>query len=593
MWLTAAATRRLRQLTAVGAEPVLGAYGWVDSLSPSDDPTPPTRAGLLHAPSYSQALTAAVLRDHVVHDDTDTRWQMTLSSTTVRAAAELADQVRTGIPLGEVLGREIERRFPEPNHVLELRKQFPARPEWEGRRVCDGQAVLDAAALPAGLSSASLDDLRAALDAYADLLVTDAVHDVVAGRPDAAAEALEAAAGLGAPPELRLLRTPREGGTVRTDVVFVIRYDDAWEGTGTHPVDVADPAFARFLRAEVGAAKTVTWTTAAGSVSLRDLGLKVVDLLVTPSSVISAMVRERIGSGTKGTGPAAVKTVARLASMLGQPYAANPGAADVLRARLGRLRTMAGDLSATIATATPDALRTWGLDEDPAAAAVTLQARLDRVGAVATDAAANADTLAERIRVLVPTQQSLPLVCPGDPPVTVAGDGWLDDWLPVTAAVRPALAKVEAATLQTSKTWRAAGSDPEPWRAPTPTVDGVSGDLATTVAIGPAVGKAKGRGIVRLDSWAETVPAPRHTTWTAFGYDAPRARAPQAVLLVVPSVMDNGVDVGEARSAVLTARDMARARSVSATPDRLSIGLPTGVVEAVGSTACTLTREAL
>lgn len=54
-----------------------------------------------------------------------------------------------------------------------------------------------------------------------------------------------------------------------------------------------------------------------------------------------------------------------------------------------------------------------------------------------------------------------------------------------------------------------------------------------------------------------------------------------------------GVDVTEARRTVLIARDMAHARSVSATPDQLSIGLPTGVVEAVGTTACTLTREAL
>ncbi len=593
VWLTAAATRRLRQLTAVGAEPILGAYGWVDSLSPSDDPTPPTRAGLVHAPSYSQALTAAVLRDHVVHDDTDTRWQMTLSSTTVRAAAELADQVRTGLPLGEVLGREIERRFPEPNHVLELRKKFPARPEWAGRRVCDGQAVLDAASLPAGLSPASLDDLRAALDAYADLLVTDAVHDVVSGRADAAAEALEAAAGLGAPPELRLLRTPREGGTVRTDVSFVIRYDDAWESTGTHPVEVADPAFARFLRAEVGGAKTLTWASPAGAVSLRDVGLKVVDLLVMPPSAVTALVQARIGGDAKGTGPAALKTVARLASMLGQPYAHAPNAADILRARLGRLRTMADDLGDSIATATPADLRQWGLDEDPAAAAITLQARLDRIGAAATDAAADADTLAERIRILVATQQSLPLVCPDDPPTTTADQGWLDDWLPVTAAVRPALAKVEAALLQTANTWRAAGSDSEPWTAPEPTADGISGDLVTRVAIGPAVGKAKGRGVVRLDAWGETVPAPRHTTWTAFGYDAPRARAPQAVLLVVPSNLSSGVDVDEARRSVLTARDMARARSVSATPDRLSIGLPTAVVEAAGSSACTLTREAL
>ncbi len=598
VWLTAAATRRLRQLTSVGAEPILGAYGWVDSLAPSDDPTPPTRAGLVHAPSYTQALTAAVLRDHVVHDDTDPRWQMTLSSTTVRAAAELADQVRTGIPLGEALGREIERRFPEPNHVLELRNQFRARPEWAGRRVCDGQQVLDAATLPAWLPADDLDDLRAALDAYADLLVTDAVHDVVAGRPDAAAEALEAAAGLGAPPELRLLRTPREGGTVRTDVAFVIRYDDAWETTGTHPVEVADPAFARFLRAEVGAAKNVTWTTADDAVSLRDLGLKVVDLLVTPSSVVTAMVRERIGGGAKGSGPVALRTVARLASMLGQPYALNPGAADVLRARLGRLRTMAGDLGAAITTATPQGLRRWGLDEDPAAAAVTLQARLDRVGAENTDASVDADTLADRIRVLVPTQLSLPLVCPDEAPgvstgSTADGNRWLDDWLPVTAAVRPALAKVEAALLRTSRTWRAAGSDSRPWRAPEPTPDGISGDMVATVAIGPAAGRADGRGIVRLDSWGETVPAARHTTWSAFGYDAPRARAPQAVLLVVPSFLSGGVDVAETRRAVLTARDMVRARSVSATPDRLSVGIPTGVVEAVGSAACTLSEVPL
>jgi len=29
--------------------------------------------------------------------------------------------------------------------VLELRRRFPARPEWAGRRVCDGQQVLDTA----------------------------------------------------------------------------------------------------------------------------------------------------------------------------------------------------------------------------------------------------------------------------------------------------------------------------------------------------------------------------------------------------------------------------------------------------------------
>ena len=74
-----------------------------------------------------------------------------------------------------------------------------------------------------GLPTRTLEDLLDALDAYADLLVADALHAVVEGRPDAAAESLEASAGLAAPPELRLLRTQREGGTLSTDVAFVIR----------------------------------------------------------------------------------------------------------------------------------------------------------------------------------------------------------------------------------------------------------------------------------------------------------------------------------------------------------------------------------
>ncbi len=49
-WLTALATRRLRRLDAHDVPRRIGAYGWVDDLDPSTDPTPPTRAGFLHAP---------------------------------------------------------------------------------------------------------------------------------------------------------------------------------------------------------------------------------------------------------------------------------------------------------------------------------------------------------------------------------------------------------------------------------------------------------------------------------------------------------------------------------------------------------------
>src|SRR5208283_4247100 len=108
-----------------------------------------------------------------------------------------------------------------PALVLLLRRHYPMRPEHAGRRVCDGEAVLrDALSEPpllpstlAGLAAA-IRPLQDAVDAYGDLLVADAVHDLVAGRGELAAEALEAAAGLARPPDLRVLRTDRAGRTV-------------------------------------------------------------------------------------------------------------------------------------------------------------------------------------------------------------------------------------------------------------------------------------------------------------------------------------------------------------------------------------------
>ena len=97
-------------------------------------------------------------------------------------AVGLAEQVKAGVHIAEALGREIERRVGEPGLVLALRTAFPARPEWSGRRVCDGQQVLDAAVLLPGIDRRAFDDLRVALDTYADLLVTDALHDIVEGQ---------------------------------------------------------------------------------------------------------------------------------------------------------------------------------------------------------------------------------------------------------------------------------------------------------------------------------------------------------------------------------------------------------------------------
>ena len=84
--------------------------------------------------------------------------------------------------------------------------------------------VLAATQLPVTLDAAeqaAMDELRAALDAYGDLLVADAVHLLVEGRADTAGQVMDAAAGLSQPPELSLLRTARDGRGISSSVVHI------------------------------------------------------------------------------------------------------------------------------------------------------------------------------------------------------------------------------------------------------------------------------------------------------------------------------------------------------------------------------------
>ena len=157
-WLTGIAERRLQRMIAEGAPFRLGAYGWVDAPAPyaglPGGPLAPgpTRAGLLHAPSPAQALTAAVLRDAAVRYPGSDRWRLALDSAKIRAAMALAERVRLGVHPYEALGLEVEKVAGDWDTVRILRKEFPLAADQQERRVCDGQKVLKAAregALPA------------------------------------------------------------------------------------------------------------------------------------------------------------------------------------------------------------------------------------------------------------------------------------------------------------------------------------------------------------------------------------------------------------------------------------------------------------
>ncbi|KPM52302.1 hypothetical protein ACG83_28270 [Frankia sp. R43] len=511
-WLTGVVTRRLRELTAA-AEPArfqLGAYGWVDAPRPRDPAAPPPPAEYLHAPSMEQALTAAVLRDRALSDAEPARWQMDVDSDRVRLVEELAEQVRLGSHLTEVLGRAVERAVAAQADVERLRAQFPIRVEHTGRRVCDGQAVLDRYVTnPAdlGLTGAQLDTLAPlahAVDTYGDLLVAEAVHHVVSGRGATAATAMEAAAGLAAPPTLEVLRTRRGGRIARTTVVAALPAaagppaPDAF----TSPGVLAEPAVAAFLEAQTGAPGTDPWRWEAldtadqplGPVTLADLGLTPVDTLslsavnlyelalaavegaarLEPAALPAQAAAQRLADilGSRPVlpedlvtgGPAAPGTEAALASL-------QAGVQAELHGRYSAVHALADDLRTWLVAAAADpadhtaalvGAARWGItplraDGAPTAtlvarAAAALSERLAKAPSPAAAAALAPATLASALAELVSPEGRLPVLSrlPLDQLPTalvpdVAGPAALDPyWLEVVSPVRAHLARFEA-----------------------------------------------------------------------------------------------------------------------------------------------------
>jgi hypothetical protein len=607
-WAIAVPTRRLDDLLDAGRADVrIGAYGWVDAPRPG---TPgPTPAGLVHAPSPSQALTAAVLRDRAVSDPTGTRWDLFLTSRSVRAADRLAEQVRVGAHLAEAVGREIERIVGSEADILRLRRLFPLRVEHAGRRTCDGLAVLAADPASLGLDGAritELDELRVALDAYGDLLVAEAVHHVTERRPDIAGAVMDAAAGLSRPPELSLLRTARSGRTLSTQVLLVLP-DAAAPGADAGPAELADPATAAFLRQQLGPAAGWEFVADAGTVSLADLGLEPADALALPLDELVGLARAATGSTAPITGSGVDRygQAARIVALVGRrpataadlselpdaPDDATAVLAD-LAARYGRVRDAAAQLVDRLrATPAADARLAWpwGIVADsPGAAADQLAARL----AAAPDAAAlpamQVSAAAEALATLVsPTRQiavsgrvsSLPSL-----PAAPAVDA---DWLPVVAAVREPLAGLDAHQLGGANPFAPFATKPDDvWQ-----LDSADGRRLLVAYCAPGVTPAAtGVAVTVLDRFTEVIPATEQRTGAAFGFDAPGSRAPQAVLLAVPPDLNEGLPDQTLVDIVAETRELARARMARPAdlPEEFGTWLPTALLPATGSTAVSL-----
>ncbi|MEH1014764.1 hypothetical protein V6U90_16835 [Micromonospora sp. CPCC 206060] len=293
-WITSLATKRLEQLTAARPADVpdgvhVGAYGWVTDLRPAPPPTlvdrpahvpstvapaqvvaAPADAGHVHAPSPAQAVTAAVLRSawrsHGGGDDNPAA--VDLSSRRVRLAGQLLAGMRNGQALGELLGYRFERGLhdhpqgPLDHYVPAFRTVAPVRahrvdpaadgtvtiaPVEESTAVTDGLelhrlyragALADLLDTLPGADRPALEqvlaDLADLVDAVADVLLAEGVHQLAAGDTNRAAAAMDVLSGAaGSPPELHVTRTPAGGITVTHRVALLFNMDSRFTSRRT------------------------------------------------------------------------------------------------------------------------------------------------------------------------------------------------------------------------------------------------------------------------------------------------------------------------------------------------------------------------
>lgn len=361
-WITSLAADRLGELRRARATGVhLGAYGWVEDLRPAR----PERhrvvgagplaqrvqaesGGYIQAPTAAHGATAAVLRNaYLTRRGADReRCTVDLSSARVRSARGLLDALRDGDSLGSALGARVERGLHERSQVagavaLEpyldaLRDAFPlvagkgptsgapADPPSAAaaRSVLDGLALRTAWRAPGGVDladvvpgigatelaalraalTAEIDALDVLLDATADLLTAEAVHQVVQGSTGAAAASLDALAQGVRPPDPAVASAPRSGVPLTHRVAVVLGQPAAGATAGwpvvPTPRAVAAPELDAWAAAVLGDPRRtrcrVRTVDAEGlvtvtDVTLGDLGLRAVDVL--------ALARDTAGAG--------------------------------------------------------------------------------------------------------------------------------------------------------------------------------------------------------------------------------------------------------------------------------------------------------
>lgn len=297
----------------------LGAYGWLENVRAENKVLTPvqlepelndifnktattpllrdsTNEGYIHAPSLNHAVTAAILRNGYLSNNTNPNSDPTkqplavnLSSERVRLALSVLEGIRNGQSLSALLGYQLERGLHDRYSVVEvdrfifqLRKAFPLRADnlnttktgddvsieaIEARNVIDGLGLVNhikqtdnknypfgkpPSLLPRGSSAqefainAEVDRIFDIHDAVSDLAIAESVHQAVQGNYDRAAANLDTYSQGNYPPEPDVLQTPRSGITLTHRFGLHLQSGLPSNPTAT-PRTQAEPALSQWL----------------------------------------------------------------------------------------------------------------------------------------------------------------------------------------------------------------------------------------------------------------------------------------------------------------------------------------------------------
>ena len=152
-----------------------------------------------------------------------------------------------------------------------------------------------------------------------------------------------------------------------------------------------------------------------------------------------------------------------------------------------------------------------------------------------------------------------------------------DQWLAVTAAVRPPLARIEAMQLEARHlghglpfgVWSNFPGDP--WRKKlveqnaglrkTGKLTDIRLDRLVTAFGDLDAFEADNMAVALIDQFSEAVPMMQRSTYAAFGFNAPASRPPQAILLAIPSRADRRLEPAEIQRILRETRDLLRVRA--------------------------------